>query len=432
MTFDNYERTLEWMFKQIPMYQRTGKAAYKVDLELTHKIDNHFGHPHQRFKSIHVAGTNGKGSVAHMLASVLQAAGYKTGLYTSPHLKDFRERIRINGEKMEKQFVIDFIADNKDFFLNVKPSFFEMTVAMAFMYFKQLNVDVAVIEVGMGGRLDSTNIINPELTAITNIGYDHTQFLGDTLGDIAFEKGGTIKDHVPVIIGETSEYTEKIFKELANAHHSPIYFADQKYRLAEKQTTRDLLHRFDVINGSICSLKDLQTDLLGKYQEKNIVTALRVIDILRERGFVITEEQLRQGLKNVNKATGFTGRWFVLSRKPLTICDTGHNREGLSYTISQLKELNATALHFVLGFVNDKNLDTILDLFPHKAQYYFTKANIPRAMDEKALSEKAKAYHLTGGTYPTVIKALEAAKKNASANDVIYAGGSTFVVSEII
>ncbi|MFP4526323.1 MAG: bifunctional folylpolyglutamate synthase/dihydrofolate synthase [Bacteroidales bacterium] len=430
--FDNYEQTLQWMFQQIPMYQRTGKAAYKVDLSMTHRIDEHFKHPHKHFKTIHIAGTNGKGSVSHMLASVLQAAGYKTGLYTSPHLKDFRERIRVDGEKVQKQFVMDFMKDNKSFFMDVKPSFFEMSVAMAFEYFKLKKVDVAVVEVGMGGRLDSTNIIQPEVTAITNIGYDHTQFLGNTLEEIAYEKGGTIKDNVPVVIGETYPSTEKIFRKLAHEHNAPIYFADQEYRLIPRKISDELFNRFDVVNGEVKKIDNLQTDLLGKYQEKNIITALKVIDVLKNKRFVITGESLREGMMNVNTNTGFIGRWYVLGHSPMIICDTGHNREGLQYTIDQLKKLNHKELHFILGFVNDKNLDTILDLFPGNAHYYYSKANIPRAMDEKKLAEKAAEYGLTGETYLTVADALSSAKERASTTDIIFVGGSTFVVSEVI
>lgn len=430
--FDNYEQAIQWMFQQIPMYQRTGKAAYKVDLEMTHRIDKYFGHPHKHFKTIHIAGTNGKGSVSHMVASVLQAAGYKTGLYTSPHLKDFRERIRVDGEKVQKQFVLDFMKKNKEFFLEVEPSFFEMSVAMAFEYFKFKKVEVAVVEVGMGGRLDSTNIIQPEVTAITNIGYDHTQFLGNTLEEIAYEKGGTIKKSVPVVIGETSPFTENIFRKLAHEHSASVYFADQEYRLIPMRTTKELLHSFDVVYKGVKKIDNLQSDLLGKYQEKNIITALKIIDILNNKIFFINEENLRKGMMNVKTTTGFLGRWYVLSQEPMIICDTGHNREGLQYAMDQLKTLNHKALHFILGFVNDKNLDTILDLFPGNAHYYFSKANIPRAMNEKILAEKASEYGLSGETFPTVAEALSAAKQRASATDVIFVGGSTFVVSEVI
>ena len=428
----NYEETLEWMFNQIPMYQRTGKAAYKVDLDKTHQIDEYFGKPHIAFKTIHIAGTNGKGSVSNILASVLQAAGYKTGLYTSPHLKDFRERIRVNGEMVEKDFVVDFIEKHKDFFLEVGPSFFEMSVAMAFQYFKEEEVDIAVVEVGMGGRLDSTNIITPEVTAITNIGMDHTQFLGDTLEEIAHEKGGTIKSDVPVVIGETHPATQPIFRKMAKDKGADIQFADHHLKLQNRKFTDDISYQYDVYKRNQIFLGNLQTDLLGSYQEKNIATALQVIEILIHKGYQISEISIRYGIQNVRKTTGFHGRWMVLERNPWIVCDTAHNREGLEYIMTQLNEMKVSQIHFVLGFVNDKNLDNVLDLFSKKANYYFTKADIPRALNEQKLAREAEKYGLRGKTWPTVAEALEAAKRNAGKDDLIYIGGSTFVVSEVL
>ncbi len=428
----NYEETLAWMFEQIPMYQRTGKAAYKVDLELTHKIDQHLGFPHTSFKSVHVAGTNGKGSVSHILASVLQTAGYKTGLYTSPHLKDFRERIRVNGTMVEEQFVVEFIDQYKDFFLDVQPSFFEMTVAMAFDYFRKQQVDIAVIEVGMGGRLDSTNIIQPKVTAITNIGLDHTQYLGNTIEEIAKEKGGTIKQNTPVVIGETAEKTEPLFREIAKEKEAPIKFADQEFVIQNREVVDEVFHQYDISNSKGSYLEGLQTDLMGSYQAKNILTALQVLENMKQKGYRVEEEHIRNGLKHVCENTGFRGRWFVLSRKPLIVCDTAHNREGLQYVMEQLNSMKAEKIHFVLGFVSDKNLDNVMDLFPKRGQYYFTKADIPRALDEGVLAEIAGKYNLKGQTFAKVTMALEAAKKNASASDMIYVGGSTFIVSEVI
>jgi dihydrofolate synthase/folylpolyglutamate synthase len=428
----NYEETLHWMFKQIPMYQRTGKAAYKVDLEKTHEIDKYFGHPHQAFKTIHVAGTNGKGSVSHIMASVLQCAGYKTGLYTSPHLKDFRERIKINGEMVEKEFVINFIEENKDYFLEIGPSFFEMSVAMAFKYFREQHVDIAVIEVGMGGRLDSTNIITPEVTAITNIGLDHTQFLGNTLEEIAQEKAGTIKKNVPVVIGETNEKTQPVFKDIAARVRTDITFADQELTIRKTKTTKELVSEYNVYQDGKVFLEKLETDLLGNYQSKNIVTALMIIEKLKDKGYEIQEEHTREGIGNVCKISGFWGRWIVLDKKPWMVCDTAHNREGLTYIMDQLKEISTDHIHFVLGFVNDKNLDNVLDLFPKNGLYYFTKADIPRALDEYDLAKKAGEYDLQGKAYASVKEAIKAARENAKKNDLIYIGGSTFVVSEVI
>ncbi|MDD4150424.1 MAG: bifunctional folylpolyglutamate synthase/dihydrofolate synthase [Bacteroidales bacterium] len=407
----NYDEVLEFMFNSLPMYQRIGKAAYKADLITTEKLDEHFRHPHRSFKTIHVAGTNGKGSVSHSIASVFQEAGYKTGLYTSPHLIDYRERIRVNGEMITKEFVIDFINESTELFKELEPSFFEMSVALAFEYFKFCKVDVAIIEVGMGGRLDSTNIITPELSIITNIGFDHTQFLGNSLDKIAIEKAGIIKRSIPVIIGETQAETSNAFINIAKEKKSKIIFADQNK---------------NKINNKI------EFGLTGSYQKKNLQTIISAIETLNEIGFTITNDNIIKGLKNVILNTGFRGRWEITGHNPLTICDTGHNKEGLTYTIKQLKELNKIKIRFVLGFVNDKNVEDVFTLFPKDAEYYFTKASVPRAMDENLLKETAEPFNLKGNSYPNVMSAYQQALADSSAGDVIFIGGSTFVVADYL
>ncbi|WP_194767394.1 bifunctional folylpolyglutamate synthase/dihydrofolate synthase [Tamlana sp. I1] len=403
-----YNDTLDWMFSQLPMYQKQGATAFKKDLSNTVKLAKHLNSPENHFKSIHVAGTNGKGSTSHMLASILQEAGYKVGLYTSPHLKDFRERIKINGKEVSKAFVIDFIAKNKPFFEANTLSFFEMTVGMAFEYFSEQKVDIAVVEVGMGGRLDSTNIITPEVSVITNIGLDHTQFLGNTLDAIAFEKGGIIKPHVPVVIGETQAETTPVFIELAKKNHSKIVFADQQ-------------------------VKEVYTsDLIGSYQSKNIKTVTQAVNELREKGFVISETDLKTGLAHVVKNTGLLGRWQVLGHNPKVVCDTGHNEAGLTDVMKQLAKESFDDLHLVFGVVNDKDLGAIVHLLPKKAKYYFCKPDIPRGMDEIILKQTLNAFGLKGEAYNSVNEAYKSALNHATATDFIYIGGSTFVVAEII
>tara|TARA_R110002096_G_scaffold101579_1_gene224692 strand:- start:8934 stop:10151 length:1218 start_codon:yes stop_codon:yes gene_type:complete len=403
-----YQDTLNWMFSQLPMYQREGKSAYKLDLSNTILLINHLKNPHHNFKSIHVAGTNGKGSTSHMLASILQEAGYKVGLYTSPHLKDFRERIKINGKVISKQFVIEFIKRNKVFFDDNQLSFFEMTVGMAFEYFSKQKVDIAVVEVGMGGRLDSTNITTPEVSVITNIGLDHTQFLGNTLEAIAFEKGGIIKPNIPVIIGETQKETKPIFTELAKKNGAEIVFADKNITEVYK------------------------SDLIGSYQAKNIKTTIQTIKTLRQKGYKISEKNIKTGLLNVVSNTGLLGRWQVLNENPKVICDTGHNREGLVYVMEQLKKENFEDLHIVFGVVNDKDLSSIIDLLPKNATYYFCKPDIPRGLDAKKLKQFFNNYGLIGEAYNSVNEAYKSALKRANQNDFIFVGGSTFVVAEII
>jgi len=427
-----YEQVLDWMFNQIPMYQRQGKAAYKADLSTTQALDAYMGHPHRTFSTIHVGGTNGKGSVAHMLASVLQSAGYRTGLYTSPHLNDFRERIRVDGQMVDRNYVISFIERHRDHFVNVKPSFFEMTVAMAFDFFRKARVDVAVIEVGLGGRLDSTNIIDPDLSVITNISLDHTQFLGDSVEEIAREKAGIIKQNKPVVVGEYDPRTAEIFREKAQNARSQLFFADQHYQITKHKEGMSQSSCYTIHAGEQVIYTRLCTDLMGIYQSKNLLTTLRALDVLQERGYAITPGQVRQGLSNVGKITGFRGRWFILQKNPLIICDTAHNEAGLTINIREAEKLNRGKLHFVLSFVNDKQLDAILKIFPPSALYYFTRADIPRALEENKLAEMATRYGLTGQSYPVAGDALQAAKKAARQEDLIYVGGSTFLVSELI
>jgi dihydrofolate synthase/folylpolyglutamate synthase len=404
----NYQDTVSWMFQQLPMYQNKGNSAFKKDLSNTLKLSKHLKEPQNKFRSIHVAGTNGKGSTSHMLASVLQEAGYKVGLYTSPHLKDFRERIRINGKVVSKQFVIGFIKRNKAFFEANYFSFFEMTVGMAFDYFAKQKVDVAIIEVGLGGRLDSTNIVIPELSVITNIGIDHTQFLGDTLTKIAGEKAGIIKENIPVVVGETHAKTKSVFKAKAETLNSEIYFADQ---LIENV---------------------LESDLKGSYQIHNIKTVTQSIAVLRHSGFKISDSQLKKGLLQVTKNTGLQGRWQVLDKNPKIICDTAHNKEGLRYVMEQVKSETFNRLHMVFGVVNDKDLNAIIPLLPKKATYYFCKPNVQRGLDTDKLKTVFMKNQLKGNSYNSVNEALNSAKLNANKDDLIYVGGSTFVVAEII
>ncbi|KAF9658600.1 folylpolyglutamate synthase/dihydrofolate synthase family protein [Tenacibaculum sp. ZH5_bin.1] len=400
-----YQQVLDWMFAQLPMYQRKGQTALKKDLTNIIALCDELDNPQKKFKTIHVGGTNGKGSTSHMVASILQEAGYKVGLYTSPHLKNFTERIRINGKEISRDSVVKFIEKNKIFLEKQGLSFFEMTVGMAFEEFANQKVDVAVIEVGLGGRLDSTNIIIPEVSVITNIGLDHTQFLGETLPEIAFEKAGIIKENVPVVIGERQKETENVFNTKAEECEAPIFFASDK-----KQ--------------------NYTTDLLGEYQKHNVTTAVIATQQLKE--FRITEENIKKGLLNVVKNTNLKGRWQVLQEKPKVICDTAHNKEGLFYTLEQLKKENYKQLHIVLGVVSDKDLSEILPMFPEKAKYYFCKPNIPRGLPVDKLKEQASEFGLMGEVFCSVSQSLAKAKVNASKEDMIYVGGSTFVVAEIL
>jgi dihydrofolate synthase/folylpolyglutamate synthase len=402
-----YKETLDWLFNQLPMFQNIGASAYKKDLTNTLLLVEHLNHPERNFKTIHVAGTNGKGSTSSMIASVFMEAGYKVGLYTSPHLKDFRERITINGKMISKDYVHKFVTTHKSFFENTQLSFFEMTVGLAFEYFSDKKVDIAIIEVGMGGRLDSTNIITPLLSVITNIGKDHTQFLGDTLEKIAFEKAGIIKLDIPVVIGEYTSETQPLFIEVAKQNHSEIYFA------------QDEIH------------PDYPCGLLGDYQLKNKKTVIETFRNLKS-DFIISEENIKNGILNVVKNTNLQGRWQVLQENPKVICDTAHNAHGLEIVMNQLKKEKFNQLHIVLGVVNDKDLDSVLPLFPKNAIYYFCKPKIERGLEAKFLKEKAVSYNLKGNTYNSVSIAYKNALANCTAKDLIYIGGSTFVVAEII
>ena len=405
---DAYNQTVDWMFQQLPMYQSVGAQAFKKDLSRTLKLAEHLNNPHKNFKSVHIAGTNGKGSTSHMLASVFQEAGYKVGLYTSPHLKDFRERIKVNGKFIPKKSVVSFINANKDFLTENQLSFFEMTVGMAFDYFSRVKVDIAIIEVGLGGRLDSTNIITPEVSVITNIGLDHTAFLGNSLPEIAREKAGIIKDNIPVIIGEKQKETTDIFKAEAQKHNSAIYFA------------QDL------------KFSTYHTDLKGDYQNKNMKTAIATVKVLREKGWEIPEECLKNGLNSVKLHTSLQGRWDILKEKPRVICDTAHNTEGLTLVFEQLKKEKFQHLHIVLGVVNDKDLEKILPLFPKTAIYYFSKPEVPRGLEAKILQEKASEFELEGRVFNSVSEAYDAAVDAALDEDLVFVGGSTFTVAEII
>ncbi|RPH33671.1 MAG: bifunctional folylpolyglutamate synthase/dihydrofolate synthase [Bacteroidales bacterium] len=428
----DYQQTVDYLFSQLPVFQRIGKAAYKGDLNNTLALDEYFNHPHRTFKTIHVAGTNGKGSTSHMLASVLAKAGYKVGLYTSPHLKDFRERIRINGIVISEQEVVDFVEKHKVIFEKVKPSFFEMTVALAFDYFSRQKVDIAVVEVGLGGRLDSTNIITPELSVITNISLDHTDLLGDTLEEIAFEKAGVIKPNIPVIISQTQPEIKHVFLDKAQSAHSPILFADEVYTVFSVDIMKIGYQTFSLRRKDGHTLKDIHLDLNGVYQKYNLPGVILAIDILNQKGYHISEKQLRDGLSITSASTGLLGRWQRLQDKPLIICDTGHNVGGIAHVLTQLNVTGRDKLHMVIGMVGDKNIDGVLSLLPKDAYYYFTKASIPRALDELVLADKAAKYNLNGNTFPTVKEALVAAKKNANPNDLIFIGGSTFIVAEVV
>jgi dihydrofolate synthase/folylpolyglutamate synthase len=427
-----YSQTLDFLFSQLPAYHRIGKAAYRSDLENTILLDNYFKNPHFKYPTIHIAGTNGKGSVAHMIASVLQEAGYKTGLYTSPHLKDFRERIRVNGEMISENDVVTFVTRHKNIIESLKPSFFEMTVAMAFNYFAECNVDVAVIEVGLGGRLDSTNIIKPVLSVITNIGHDHLDLLGDTLEKIAIEKSGIIKKNIPVIISETQPEINNVFIKKAEENDSEVLFADEVFSCSLEQNDNSGSGRgYLVTELSTNHQLEGKTFLEGDYQSKNLQAVFAAFKLLKNI-FTVSEENISEGISNVIINTGLQGRWQILGVSPLTICDTGHNREGLEYVMNQIKMVPRSVLHIVIGFVNDKDLGSVLPLFPTDAIYYFTKASVPRALNEIKLKTEAEKYGLAGESYPDVRTALYWARKQANESDLIFIGGSTFVVAEVL
>ncbi|MBO5847878.1 MAG: bifunctional folylpolyglutamate synthase/dihydrofolate synthase [Bacteroidales bacterium] len=427
----NYNETLNWMFNKLPMYQRIGAAAYKADLNTTIEILKHLNNPQDNFKSVHIAGTNGKGSVSHSLASVFQAAGYKTALYTSPHLRDFRERIRINGNMIPENDVVSFIEQHKQKLEELELSFFEMTVAMAFDYFSKEKVDIAIIEVGMGGRLDSTNIIKPELSLITNISLDHVKFLGDSEEKIAVEKAGIIKNETPIVIGETQEKSKDVFINQANEKNSPIFFADQIFNCQKKDNVALEYNSYDIFKDNNLYIKDLKFPLLGNYQKKNLATIICALDILKNK-FDISENNICDGLLNVVKNTGLMGRWQVINRKPLAIADTGHNVAGINEVKSQLAETKFEKLHFVLSVVNDKDIEGILELLPENAEYYYCKADIPRGLDANILAEKATNCGLKGNVYNSVKEAYASACANANDGDLVFVGGSNFTVAEVV
>ena len=399
----NYKDTLNYLFSQLPMYQRTGVAAYKKDIGNIIKACDFLNNPQEKFKSIHIAGTNGKGSTAHLLSSVLQEAGYKTGLYTSPHLIDFRERIKINGKKISEEHVIDFVNSNKENFETINMSFFEYTVAMAFYEFEKEKVDIAIIETGLGGRLDSTNIVNPLLSIITNIGYDHMNLLGDSLEEIAFEKAGIIKENTPVLIGKKQQEIDHVFKKQANKKNASLTYAK----------------RFD----------NQFSEEIPDYQKENINTVISAIDVLN---WNISNEEINSGIKNVKINTGLRGRWEVLSTKPKIVCDTGHNIDGINQVINHIEKIKYGKLHFVFGTVNDKKLDSILNILPKDGIYYFCKAKIDRALDANKLKSLCESKNIFGESYSSVTSALNAAKKNSENEDLILIGGSTFVVAEVL
>ena len=428
----NYKETINWLFQQLPMYQRIGKAAYKSDLQTTIDLLKQLKNPQNSFKAIHIAGTNGKGSVSHIVASILQEAGFKIGLYTSPHLKDFRERIRLDGKLIPEEKVVSFVLDNSAVLEKIKPSFFEMTVAMAYDYFATENIDFAILETGMGGRLDSTNICKPVITAITNIGFDHTQFLGDTLEKIAIEKAGIFKQEIPIVIGKKQVETKDIFLAKANLLKAPITFAEDNVDIKFLETTDSNNRYFDIWFENKLLVEKASSPLLAGYQNENIATSIQIIFDLMGEGVHVSKEEIKNGISNVIQNTNLLGRWQIISKNPLTICDTGHNIDGVKAVVQQIKQTAHKNLHFVFGMVNDKDPESILYLLPKNATYYFCKADIPRAMDEEVLLEHAFKAGLNGKTYSSVREAYHLAQNNAGVDDLIFVGGSTFVVAEIV
>jgi dihydrofolate synthase/folylpolyglutamate synthase len=426
-----YLQTLDYLFTKLPMYQRIGAAAYKADLNNTIAICKALGNPEKKIKCVHVAGTNGKGSSSHMLAAILQQAGYKTGLYTSPHLVDFRERIKINGKEIPKAEVVKFVEEKKTIFESVEPSFFEWTVGLAFDYFAKQEVDVAIIEVGLGGRLDSTNVINPVACLITNIGFDHMNLLGNTLPLIAEEKAGIIKLKVPITISQTQLEVISVFNNKAKELKAPIEFADKNYKVIAFGYQNNLLS-IELLYKKTNTKYSYNLDLQGSYQIKNVIGVLNTIEILKQKGFLIEDNAVYKALEHVQRITGLQGRWQIIQEKPLVIADTGHNQDGIKEVLENLKRYSYKKLHVVLGVVNDKDISTILKMLPKEATYYFCKASIPRALDEKVLSEQAKKVGLIGKTFKTVPEALTTAKKQAKVNDLIFVGGSTFTVADIL
>ena len=434
-----YSETLDFLYAQLPMYHRIGAAAFKKDLTNTIALCEHLGNPHLKFKSVHVGGTNGKGSVSHLLAAVCQAAGLKTGLYVSPHYKDFRERIKVNGQYIPRRQVVDFVEKNRSAIEKIQPSFFELCVAMAFAHFAHERVDVAVVEVGLGGRLDSTNVITPLLSVITNISYDHQNMLGDTLPEIAFEKAGIIKPGVPVVIGETHPESAPVFLKKAAETGSEIVFADQHFEAVEQREENWQTTFYDVFKDKKLFLENLEVDAAGPYQAKNVATAIQAVEIVSRQLPMLDLHALQAGLKNLRLLTRFIGRWQVIGQNPTILCDSAHNEAGLRLAFEKIHQLTNSGLtthdsrlHIVTGFVNDKDVDKVLGLFPKNVRYYFAKADIPRGLEAQVLKEKAAALGLEGRAYSSVKNALKAAKRAAAPEDLIVVIGSIFVVAEVI
>lgn len=428
----NYQETIDYLLSYLPMFQRIGAAAYKADIYNTVELMKALGNPEKKFKSIHVAGTNGKGSSSHLIASILREKGLKVGLHTSPHLKDFRERIKIDNQMCDEEFVINFVENNKELIKRIKPSFFETAVAMAFTYFAQENVDIAIIEVGMGGRLDSTNVINPLACLITNISFDHTQFLGNSLEAIAQEKAGIIKQNTPVVISQTQKETQNVFSSKANEKNSPICFADS-YLSCENVNHSQGLLKMDIYKNGVERIKNLQSSLSGYYQQKNILGVMALIDTLNQyHNFNISDEEIKQGIENLSSNFPIAGRWQTLCNKPLTICDTGHNEDGLKYVIEQIKNTPHEKLRFVLAMVNDKDVNKVLSMLDKDAEYYLSQAKIPRALPVDELAEKAMQAGLSFTKYDTISQALTQAQQDSKENDLVFVGGSTFTVAEVV
>ncbi|MES2830153.1 MAG: folylpolyglutamate synthase/dihydrofolate synthase family protein [Bacteroidota bacterium] len=427
----DYQATLDYLYAKLPMFTKLGSVALKKDLYNTITLCTQLGNPHDKFKSIHVAGTNGKGSTSHMLAAIFQQAGYKTGLYTSPHLKDFRERIKINGEMVSEDFVIEFVNNQRQLIEEINPSFFEVTVAMAFSYFANEAVDIAIIEVGLGGRLDSTNIITPELSVITNISLDHTNILGNTTKEIASEKAGIIKKGIPVVIGERQENADQVFLEKASMTGSDIFFADEMLSLTDVDYSGNLIQMTIIENEQII-LKKLSIDLTGSYQLKNILPVIKAAQLMRLKGYTLSNMDINNALRHVKQLTGLQGRWQVLGQNPLIICDTGHNEAGVQEVVNNIQRQSYRKLHMVIGMVKDKDISAVLKLLPDSAQYYFCAPDLERALSANELKAAAQMANLFGDAYTSVHEAYQAALNHANSNDFIFIGGSTFVVAEVV
>jgi len=426
----NYQQTLEYLFAKLPMFSRIGAAAYKADLNNTIRLCDSLGNPHTKFKSVHIAGTNGKGSVSHMLAAIFQTAGYKTGLYTSPHLKDFRERIRVDGKMISEAFVVDFTEKINPLILEIEPSFFEITVAMAFDYFKELQVDIAIIETGLGGRLDSTNILLPELSVITNIGMDHMNILGDTLEKIAGEKAGIIKENIPVVVGEALPATQPVFEAKAKEENAAMFIASQKRQATDWKWEKNELI-VEVAEEHSTDHKIFHLDLPGIYQLKNLLTVLEACQQLKQKGWKLDDDVIGKALQHVKKLTGLHGRWDIIQQHPMIVLDVAHNEDGIRQLLEQVEVTDHHELHFITGFVKDKEIDKILSMLPPTAHYYFTQANIPRALDVESLLLMASDYELAGKVYENVNSAIKAATTKAAKDDLIVVCGSVFLVGEV-